>query len=141
MLFPWMKHNNLNWHQTIAQFMMKRRALWLLLAIMTGFVLITHQTVPMLDRDEARFSQASRQMAETGDVITIRFLDELRAKKPAGIYWLQASSAALFGIDDVASYRLPSLIGFLATLTLTYFSPKACFPPLRPLHGVLAGLC
>mgnify|MGYP000710292710 CR=1 FL=1 len=64
MLFPWMKHNNLNWHQTIAQFMMSRRALWLLLAIMTGFVLITHQAVPMLDRDEARFSQASRQMAE-----------------------------------------------------------------------------
>ena len=63
MLFPWMKHNNLNWHQTIAQFMMSRRALWLLLAIMTGFVLITHQAVPMLDRDEARFSQASRQMA------------------------------------------------------------------------------
>ena len=141
MLFPWMKHNNLNWHQTIAQFMMSRRALWLLLAIMTGFVLITHQAVPMLDRDEARFSQASRQMAETGDVITIRFLDELRAKKPAGIYWLQASSAALFGIDDVASYRLPSLIGFLATLTLTYFFTQSLFPsPAAPLHGVLAGL-
>ncbi len=48
--------------------------------------------MPPLDRDEARFMQATRQMLETGDFIRIRFQDEARNKKPAGIYWLQAAS-------------------------------------------------
>ena len=108
MFFSWMKQHHLNWHQAIAQFTMRRRALWLLLAVMATFVLVTHQSVPMIDRDEARFSQASRQMAETGDVITIRFLDELRAKKPAGIYWLQAGSASLFSLDLIRDERRPA---------------------------------
>ncbi len=141
MFFSWMKQHHLNWHQAIAQFTMRRRALWLLLAVMATFVLVTHQSVPMIDRDEARFSQASRQMAETGDVITIRFLDELRAKKPAGIYWLQAGSASLFGKDDVASYRLPSLVGFLLTLTLVHFFSRSLFPsPAAPLQGFITAL-
>src|SRR5260370_1342481 len=46
--------------------------------------------IPPLDRDEARFAQATRQMLETGDFLRIRFQDEARNKKPAGIYWLQA---------------------------------------------------
>ncbi len=141
MVLSWMKQHHLNWHQAIAQFMMSRRALWLLLAVMASFVLVTHQAVPMIDRDEARFSQASRQMAETGDVITIKFLDELRAKKPAGIYWLQAASASLFGTDDVASYRLPSFFGFLMTLTLVYFFSRSLFSsPAAPLQGLVAAL-
>ena len=45
----------------------------------------------MIDRDEARFAQATRQMLETGDFLRIRFQDEARNKKPAGIYWLQAA--------------------------------------------------
>src|ERR1700691_4000959 len=46
--------------------------------------------IPPIDRDEARFAQASKQMIETGDYVDIRFQDEVRYKKPVGIYWLQA---------------------------------------------------
>src|SRR3954462_14368968 len=44
-----------------------------------------------IDRDEPRFAQATKQMAETGDFGDIRFQDEVRYKKPVGIYWLQAA--------------------------------------------------
>ncbi|MGA7867431.1 MAG: glycosyl transferase, partial [Stellaceae bacterium] len=44
--------------------------------------------IPPLDRDEARFAQATRQMLETGDFVRIRFQDEARNKKPIGTYWL-----------------------------------------------------
>src|SRR6516164_8115591 len=70
--------------------------------------------VPPLDRDEARFAQATRQMLETGDFLRIRFQDEARNRKPAGIYWLQAASvAALSKADSTAiwPYRLVSLLG------------------------------
>ena len=49
-------------------------------------------TIPPIDRDEARFAQATKQMVETGDYVDIRFQDEVRYKKPVGIYWLQAAA-------------------------------------------------
>ena len=78
--------------------------------------------VPALDRDESRFAQASKQMLETGDFIQIRYQDEGRNKKPAGIHWLQAGAASVTaahetGSDQIWAYRLPSLLGaILATL-------------------------
>src|ERR1041385_5550635 len=56
-----------------------------LVAFLPGFF-----NIPPVDRDEARFAQATRQMIESGDYIDIRFQDEVRYKKPVGIYWLQA---------------------------------------------------
>src|SRR3954466_6050526 len=70
--------------------------------------------IPPLDRDEARFAQATRQMLEAGDFLRIRFQDEARNKKPAGIYWLQAGAVSLFSTAESSAiwpYRLPSLIG------------------------------
>ena len=55
-------------------------ALYALMAALSVVVLIGHHNVPPLDRDEARFAQASKQMLQTGDYITVRFQDELRAK-------------------------------------------------------------
>ena len=48
--------------------------------------------IPPIDRDEARFAQATKQMVESGDFVDIRFQDDVRYKKPVGIYWLQASA-------------------------------------------------
>ena len=71
-------------------------------------------TMPALDRDESRFAQASKQMLETGDYIKIRYQDEERNKKPAGIHWLQSATTAIFSSKEakqIWSYRLPSFIG------------------------------
>lgn len=80
-------------------------------------------SVPVMDRDEARFVQATRQMTETGDYVVVRFLDELRAKKPVGIYWLQAASVELFSHPAATRawpYRLPSVLGVLAAVLMTF---------------------
>ena len=82
-------------------------------------------SIPPLDRDESRFSQSSYQMVESNDYINIKFQDEIRAKKPIGIYWLQTFSAKVFGIDNISSYRLPSTVAaFITILTLWFFSKK-----------------
>jgi len=79
-------------------------------------------SMPALDRDESRFAQASKQMLETGDFIQIRYQDEGRNKKPAGIHWLQAVSTKVLAGDNQAqiwTYRVPSLLGaVLATLAV-----------------------
>src|SRR5215470_5117650 len=84
--------------------------------------------IPVLDRDEARFAQATRQMLETGDFLDIRFRDEARNNKPAGIYWLQAASVGLLSTPHATAiwpYRLPSLIGALAAVLLTFVFGRA----------------
>ena len=81
---------------------MRISAGWLLgvrpYALLVGFCLFLYlpgiSTIPPLDRDEARFAQATRQMLETGDFLRIRFQDEARNKKPAGIYWMQAAAVS-----------------------------------------------
>jgi 4-amino-4-deoxy-L-arabinose transferase-like glycosyltransferase len=78
--------------------------------------------IPPLDRDEARFAQATRQMLETGDFIRIRFQDEARNKKPVGIYWLQAGAVAAFSTPEspeIWPYRLPSALAATAAVLLT----------------------
>ena len=96
-------------------------AAWLILLVITmGAAAPGVFSLPALDRDESRFAQASKQMLETGDYIRIRYQDELRNKKPAGIHWLQAGSTAAFSsaeAKEIWSYRIPSWIGAgLATL-------------------------
>lgn len=89
-------------------------------------------TLQPMDRDEPRFAQASKQMLETGDIVDIRFQEEARHKKPVGIYWLQAASVRIgqaLGVEDarrvIALYRLPSLLGAIAMVLLTYWAALA----------------
>jgi 4-amino-4-deoxy-L-arabinose transferase-like glycosyltransferase len=88
--------------------------------------------IPPIDRDEARFAQATKQMIESGDYIDIRYQDEVRYKKPVGIYWLQAAvvrSADALGVPDalttISLYRIPSLIGAIGAVLLTYWTALA----------------
>jgi len=85
-----------------------------------------------MDRDEPRYTQATKQMLETRDFVDIRFQDEARHKKPVGIYWMQSASVALgqaLGVPEarttIALYRIPSLLGALATVLLTYWAALA----------------
>src|SRR6185295_19344187 len=80
-------------------------------------------SIPPLDRDESRFTQATKQMIETGDFIEIRFQEEARNKKPIGIYWMQAISAAwLTGKphNSVWAYRIPSVLGGIIAVLLVF---------------------
>lgn len=84
-------------------------------------------SIPPLDRDEPRFTQASRQMLDTGDYVDIRFQDEARHKKPAGIYWLHASAVGLIGGDrtKIWKYRMVSLMGAVLSVLLTFWMARA----------------
>ncbi|MDE2463819.1 MAG: glycosyltransferase family 39 protein, partial [Alphaproteobacteria bacterium] len=94
-------------------------------------------SLPVLDRDEARFAQSSKQMVESGDWVNIRFGQAPRYKKPAGIYWLQAVATESLGrppYTAIWTYRLPSLLGALAAVFLSFW----CFQALAPPKAALA---
>jgi 4-amino-4-deoxy-L-arabinose transferase-like glycosyltransferase len=85
--------------------------------------------IPPIDRDEARFAQATKQMVESGDFVDLRFQDEVRYKKPVGIYWMQSAAvetASALGLPRaqvrIWIYRVPSLIGAFGAMLLTYWT-------------------
>ena len=57
-------------------------------------------SLPVLDRDEARYVQSSKQMVESNNYLSIKFQEEYRSKKPIGIYWLQAFSINLLATTN-----------------------------------------
>jgi|EndMetStandDraft_3_1072993.scaffolds.fasta_scaffold43145_2 4-amino-4-deoxy-L-arabinose transferase-like glycosyltransferase len=97
-------------------------------------------SLPVTDRDEARFAQATKQMLESGDFIDIRFQDDPRYKKPIGAYWLQAASVKLFGsgeTNEIWAYRVPSFLGILAAVLLTWWAARA---PYGRKNALLAAI-
>jgi 4-amino-4-deoxy-L-arabinose transferase-like glycosyltransferase len=96
-------------------------------------------TLPPLDRDESRYTQATKQMIETGDFIEIQFQKEARNKKPVGIYWMQAMSASVFSnspFTDIWAYRLPSVVGAIVAVLLVFGIGARLYDPQT---GLLAG--
>jgi 4-amino-4-deoxy-L-arabinose transferase-like glycosyltransferase len=98
-----------------------------LLAFLPGFF-----QIPPVDRDEAYFAQATKQMIETGDYVDIRYQDDVRYRKPVGIYWMQAAvvkTASALGLPDASTtiwlYRVPSLIGAIGAVLATYWCALA----------------
>lgn len=94
-----------------------------LVAFLPGFF-----QIPPVDRDEARFAQATKQMVQSGNYVDIRFQGSVRYKKPVGIYWLQAgvvNTARALGMKSAPQtiwlYRIPSLIGATGAVLLTYW--------------------
>jgi 4-amino-4-deoxy-L-arabinose transferase-like glycosyltransferase len=84
--------------------------------------------LPATDRDESRFAQASKQMVETGDCWSIKFLDQPRNKKPIGIYWVQAGFvkiAQFLGVKNaeirISIYRLPNILAGFGMLLAMFF--------------------
>jgi 4-amino-4-deoxy-L-arabinose transferase-like glycosyltransferase len=108
------------------------RAIVFLIAISLASFLPGFFNIPPIDRDEARFAQATKQMIESGDYIDIRYQDEVRYKKPVGIYWLQAgvvNAAEAIGVPQARTtiwlYRVPSLLGAIGAVLLTYWAALA----------------
>jgi 4-amino-4-deoxy-L-arabinose transferase-like glycosyltransferase len=107
-----------------------------------------------IDRDEGRFAQATKQMIESGDYVDIRFQDDVRYKKPVGIYWLQAAAVRAgeaLGVPQAHTtiwlYRIPSLFGALAAVLLTYWTAlafvlrrNACLAALMLAASIMLGI-
>lgn len=85
------------------------------------FHLLGTWSVPLIDRDEPRFAEASREMIEGGDYVVPHFNNQLRLDKPPLAYWAQVASFRIFGENDFAA-RFPSAIAaaLVAVLILAW---------------------
>ena len=99
-------------------------------------------SIPVIDRDEARYAQASVQMVESGDWVEIRLGNEARNKKPAGSYWAQSAAIlATGGLGErpgqtLWAQRLPSVVAAVVAVWLAY---AAALPMVGRAGALLAG--
>ena len=106
-----------------------------LLGLVTFLLALSgRMTLPPLDRDEPRYMEASEQMLTSGNFVDVRFQDKPRYLQPAGIYWLEASSAqvakAFFGpsvLRKTWPYRIPSLLAATLIVPLTAWMGTVLF--------------
>lgn len=73
------------------------------------FYSVGNGTLPLIDRDEPRFSEASREMLQRNDWVVPFFNGRERYDKPPLIYWAQAASYKLFGENSFAA-RFPAVL-------------------------------
>ncbi len=74
---------------------------------------------PLFNLDEGAFSEATREMLASHNYITTYLNGALRFDKPILIYWLQALSASIFGLNEFAM-RLPSALAATLWAYLIY---------------------
>ena len=57
---------------------------------------------PLIDPDEGRYAEIPREMLERGDFITPTLNYVKYFEKPPLLYWLNAASIKLFGLNEFA---------------------------------------
>jgi 4-amino-4-deoxy-L-arabinose transferase-like glycosyltransferase len=100
-----------------------------------------NNTLPLIDRDEPRFAEASREMWQSGDYIIPRVNGDYRFDKPPLIYWCQVGAARLLGENDF-SVRFPSVLFAAATALLTaIWGARLYGTKIGLWSGIVFGTC
>jgi 4-amino-4-deoxy-L-arabinose transferase-like glycosyltransferase len=95
----------------------------------------------LFDVDEAVFSEATREMVESGDYWTPRYNGANRFDKPILFYWIQAASFRLLGTDELAA-RLPSALAGIGLAMACFFFARRLWGGREALRSSAAlALC
>lgn len=118
-------------------------------------------SIPAIDRDEARFAQASRQMVESvllaeedrdpvlhsGGIVVPMVGGKPRINKPPLVYYAQGLSVAVFTLGDplrdaIWMYRVPGVVCAVVSVLLTWRLGLRMFEPrAAALGAALLAVC
>jgi 4-amino-4-deoxy-L-arabinose transferase-like glycosyltransferase len=94
-------------------------------------------SLPLIDRDEPRFAEASREMRQSADFLIPRLNGEYRFDKTPLIYWCQVLAFDILGESDFAA-RLPSVIfAALTAIATLMYSSRMFGPRIGLWSGIL----
>jgi 4-amino-4-deoxy-L-arabinose transferase-like glycosyltransferase len=93
---------------------------------------------PLMDDADTVHAEAAREMAQSGDWVTLHINDGFRyLEKAPLIYWLVATSYKVFGVHDWST-RLPIALGMLALLLVVYRMGRRFYSDEGGLYAALA---
>ncbi len=82
----------------------------------------------LMDPDEGRYAEISREMASSGNWMEMRLMGYRYYEKPPLAYWLTASAIAVFGARDWAA-RIPLAVNLVCMAWLFYRLMRREWPP------------
>ena len=102
---------------------------------------IGNWSLPLIDRDEPRFAEASREMRQSGDFLVPRLNGDYRFDKPPLIYWCQVLAFDAFGENDFAA-RFPSAVfAALAAVATWIFASRMFGAHVGIWSGLMFATC
>ncbi|HWP49016.1 MAG TPA: phosphatase PAP2 family protein [Candidatus Limnocylindrales bacterium] len=112
------------------------------LILFSGFLFFYGLTgFTLFDVDEAVFSEATREMMETGNWITPQYNYSNRYDKPILFYWLMALSYKLFGVNEFgARFWSPTMAVALVIMTF-YFLRRTMDIQVALLGALILSTC
>jgi 4-amino-4-deoxy-L-arabinose transferase-like glycosyltransferase len=109
--------------------------------LLLGLFLCGNWILPLVDRDEPRFAEASREMMQRGDYVVPYFNGEPRYDKPPLIYWCQIAAFKALGENEFSA-RLPSALFAVATaLVLMAFGRRVADENSGLWAALIFGTC
>jgi 4-amino-4-deoxy-L-arabinose transferase-like glycosyltransferase len=102
----------------------ERQKSWLTLAGLWTLLLVMAALRPLAVPDEGRYGEIGRWMLQSGDWLTPRLNGIPFFHKPPYVYWLEAMSLAVFGVNELALRLVPALhVGMM--LTALYLAARS----------------
>ena len=105
--------------QYVAAAPLDRRATWLAFLVPLVLLSIRLGGAPLFDVDEGAFSEATREMFVRGDFLSTYLNGAPRFDKPILIYWLQAVSMMVFGVNEFAFRHNTAQVGTMRFIEMT----------------------
>ena len=93
-------------------------------------------SVTLFDVDEAVFSEATKEMVESGNWITPTYNGENRYDKPILFYWFMAVSYKIFGINEFGA-RFPSAVASCLLMVALFFFAQRLQDEKTALYATL----
>jgi 4-amino-4-deoxy-L-arabinose transferase-like glycosyltransferase len=116
---------------------MRRGPLLLLLLAVTLAFFVNLGSAPLFDRDEGAFSEATREMLESGNYVSTTLNGEPRYDKPILTYWMQALGVGLLGWTEWGLRLHSAVAAALWVLAVWAFARRRWGEPEGWLAGIL----
>ncbi|MBU6381121.1 MAG: phospholipid carrier-dependent glycosyltransferase [Proteobacteria bacterium] len=131
-----------------------KRAMLLLALASLLLGIVSMGATPLFDVDEGAFSEASREMLQSGDFGFTFLNGEPRFDKPILVYWLQVLSMLLWGQNELGARMVSLIAGITSAFIAARFAQRwsgrdesalivlvlylSCFGPLVMRHAATA---
>src|ERR1700722_13783042 len=107
-------------------------------ALLAAVIYLPGLGMPALwEPDEGRYAEIAREMVVSGDYVTPRDDFELYFEKPPLVYWVEAASIKIFGVNEFA-VRLPAALFSVGQVVVTAALAETMFGAASGFFAALA---
>ncbi len=117
----------------------ERQKSWLTLGLLWLLLLLLAALRPIAVPDEGRYGEIGRWMLVSGDWLTPRLNGIPFFHKPPYLYWLEAISVAVFGVNELALRLVPALHAGLMLSALYLAAGRFCSELIARRSAIMLG--